>query len=231
MIGNLAPLASDGSPFVSPCIFPSGVYLQLFGASDDGSVEFHVTSEAQGDAVKEWSNNDWVLMAGGGMVCEGGKAGDWCSLEVYCPGTVVVPNAGGTGNCNVVQGVIVPAAMNGSFDVDLDEANPVLTPLKDGYWEWQTSADAKSFPNTGKGVVAVGDPGHAGAHLIAVDYPLARFARRMPVIGNQHFNFTIPAIEPKIILPHWRTKVTVHNVGHAGLVVGWYLSVARVKTT
>lgn len=225
MIGSIGgPVATDGSPFVSPCIFPSGVYLQLLGASDDSSVEFQITSEEHGEIVKEWGYNDWVLMAGGGMVTEGGKAGDWCSLSVYCPATVVVPNAGGTGNCNVVNGIIVPAAMDGAFDVDLDEANPVLTPLKDGFWEW-------SFSLTGRGVVTIGDPGKAGAHLVAADYLLARFAHRLPIIGNQHFNLTIPAIEPKIVLPQWKTKVSVHNSGHTGLVVGWYLTVARVKTT
>lgn len=221
---NLGPMATDGSPFVSPCMFPAGVYLQMFGSSDDGSVLFQASSDSLGDSVLEWSNRDWVLMAGGGLAVKGGEPGDWISLDVFCPATPTVHNPAHTGNCNVVNGVIVPANGDGLSDVDLALANPVLTPLRDGYWSW-------NFPNTGRGTVTVGEPGRSQAHLLTSSYPLAAFARKLPVIGSQHYDLTVPAVEPKIILPHWRTRVTLHNGGHAGLAAGWYLTVARVQTT
>lgn len=222
-----APEMLDGSPYVSPCMFPSGVYLYITGAGDgqgmgDGAA-FSMSSEVEGDSVLEFSFLDWVLTAGGAAYPAGGELGDWASFAVYCPATPVVPNGTNTGNCNVVNGVIIPAAGDGAFDVNLAQANPVLTPLKDGFWEWD-------FPNTGKGTVSLGTPGASRAHLIAADYPLARFANRVPLMGSQERSFTLPAIEPKIMLPHWKGKVTLHNGGHAGLKMAWHLMLARIRT-
>lgn len=221
------PRQTDGSPFVSPCMFPSGVYLYIAGAADGegvgNGIEFKTSSETEGNTLVEFSFLDWILIAGGAILSNGAQFGDWASMEVYCPATPVTPNGGGTGNCNVVDGVIVPAAGDGAYDVNLGQANPVLTPLRDGFWEWD-------FPNTGKGNVTLGNPGEAGSHLIAADYPLARFINKVPIFCSSHLEFTIPAIEPKIMLPHWKGKVTVHNAGHAGLKVGWYVTAARVRT-
>lgn len=220
--------ATDGSLFTSPCIFPAGVYLYITSSGDGSGIgdgpAFLMSSEAIGDTTLEFSFLDWVLMAGGASFSEGAQRGDWASFEVYCPATAVTPNAEGTGNCNVVNNVvIVPAAGNGAFDVDLALANPILTPLKDGFWEWD-------FPLTGKGSVSVGDPGKAGAHLLTVDKPLVRFANRIQLMGNGERNFSIPAIEPKIMLPHWKGKVTLHNAGHTGLAMCWHLLVSRTRT-
>lgn len=223
---QLGPTAVDGSPFVSPCMFPAGVYLYITGAGDGANVgdgqAFELTSEEAGDEPVEFSFLDWVLLAGGSMVPRGALQGDWASFEVYCPATPITPNGSNTGNCNLVNGIIVPAAGDGAYDVNLATANPVLTPLKDGYWEWD-------FPNTGKGNVSMGEPGKAGAHLIAADYSLTRFLNRVP-LSDDHLDFTIPAIEPKIMLPHWKGKVTLHNTGHAGLKAAWFLTTARIRT-
>lgn len=221
------PRQQDGSPYVSPCMFPSGVYLYITGADDDAAVgdgaQFILSSEEEGNTSFEFSFLDWILVAGGALLPDGAQIGDWASMEIFCPATPVVPNGGGTGNCNVVEGIIVPAAGDGAYDLDLGTANPVLTPLKDGYWNWD-------FPNTGKGNVTMGNPGNAGAHLIAADYPLARFVNKVPLLAGTHLEFTIPAIEPKIMLPHWKGKVTLHNAGHTGLKIGWYITSARVRT-
>jgi hypothetical protein len=126
------------------------------------------------------------------------------------------------GNCNVVNGVIVPANGDGAYDVELSTANPVLTPLKDGYWEWD-------FPPMGKGTVTMGEPGKSQAHLIAAPVTLIRFVNRVQLFDGR-MDFTIPAVEPKIVLPHWKGKVTIHNSGHTGLKVCWYFTVARIRT-
>jgi len=227
MLVSLAgPKQVDGSPYFSPCMFPSGVYLYITGAGDGtergNGQAFQLSSETEENKVVEFGFLDWVLVAGGGVLVKGAQLGDHATMEVYCPATPVVPNGGNTGNCNVVNGIIVPAAGNGSYDVNLAQANPVLTPLKNGYWEWD-------FPLTGKGTVTLGAPGQAGAHLIAADYPLTKFINKTP-LRDGHMDFTISAIEPKILLPHWKGKVTVHNAGHTGLEVAWYLTTARVQT-
>lgn len=227
MIGSLGPQAIDGSPFVSPCMFPAGVYLYITGSSDGTVIgegdQFVLTSEEEEDKSFEFQFQDWVLIAGGGLFPTGAVRGDWASMGVYCPATPITPNVGGTGNCNLVNGIIVPAAGDGAYDVDLGEANPVLTPLHDGFWDWD-------FPPTGKGTVTVGEPQKAKAHLIAANYDLARFVNRVSISKNEQLEFTIPAIEPKIMLPHWKGKVTIHNSGHTGLAVEWYITCARART-
>jgi hypothetical protein len=65
---------------------------------------------------------------------------DLWSISVRLPATEVIANAGGTGNCNLVdtgQGfsIIVPAAGDGAYDVDLSTAIPV----PDGYTEKDTT--------------------------------------------------------------------------------------------
>lgn len=222
------PKQSDGSPFVSPCMFPSGVYLYITGCGDDEAVGdgdlLHLESEEAGDTPFVFGFVDWVLIAGGAAYATGAQPGDWMRFEVYCPATPVTPNPNNTGNCNIVNppGIIVPAAGDGAYDLDLAQANPVLTPLHDGFWDWD-------FSPTGRGTVSVGAPQQAKAHLIPADYPLTCFVNKV-ALSDQALDFTIPAIEPKIMLPHWRAKVTLHNSGHTGLKVDWYVTTARVRT-
>jgi hypothetical protein len=203
-------------------MFPSGVFLYVTGADDTGA-PFSDISDVAGDEISTFSFNDWILIAGGGIIFQGAQVGDYLTFQVYCPATPVTPNLTNTGNCNVVSGVIVPAAGNGSYNVDLTLANPILTPSKNGYWEWD-------FPNTGRGNVAAGVPGEAGAQLVAADVPLAQFANRYQLLGSGIVDFTIPAIQPKICLPHWKIKTTLHNSGHTGLKAVWHMTTARVQT-
>lgn len=71
---------------------------------------------------------------------------DSWSLIVRLPATVATPNVGNTGNCNLVAtglgfNIVVPAAGDGAYDVDLDDAVPVpdgynkKTQLGTGYWD------------------------------------------------------------------------------------------------
>lgn len=217
------PKQKDGSPYFSPCMFPTGVYLYITGA-DDKDAPFYCVSSSPGDSSFFFEFEDRVLIAGGGVTFRNAEPGDWVSMEVMCPATPITVNQSGTGNCNIVNGIIVPAAGNGTHDVDLSTANPVITPDKNGFWEWD-------FPEVGRGTVSMGVPGASSCHLIAVDVPLTSFVNRSHVIGGCSMDFTIPAIEPKIFLPHWRVKVTVHHgEGTNQLALSWYITTARAKT-
>jgi len=235
----VTPKGTDGTPATLPCLFPTGVYLYLAGSGDSdvargAGTPFALSSDAVGDTTLEWSYLDWVLIAGGGMSFKGAEAGDYATMEVYAPATPVVPNAGGTGNCNLVDpGVgaailIVPAAGNGAFDVDLAAAVPVpawnpVTGVCSGFFEWDK-------PNTGKGTISIGVPQASHFNLFAIDIPLIRFANKLPLLGEGVLDFNIPAVEPKVIMPHWKGKVTLHNSGHAGLHGAWYMTTARMQT-
>jgi hypothetical protein len=100
-------------------------------------------------------------------------------------------------------------------------ANSVLA----GYWDW-------SEPDTGLGTIQGSPtPGHAAYHLFAVQVPLVKFVNRMPLLGSGAMDMQPPPIKSKKMLPHWRGRVTLHNTGHAGLKVAWYLATARASTT
>lgn len=236
---SVSPKGSDGTPATLPCLFPNGVYLYLAGSGDSTTERgagdpFVVSRDTSGDSTAEWSYLDWVLIAGGGMSFKGAEAGDYATMEIYAPATVVTPNGGGTGNCNLVDpGVgaailIVPAAGDGAYDVDLDAAVPVpawnvVTGACSGFYEWDK-------PSTGKGTITVSTPQASHFNLFAVAIPLIRFANKLPLLGNGVLDFNIPAVEPKMILPHWKGKVTLHNSGHTGLVGAWYMTTARMQT-
>jgi hypothetical protein len=124
--------------------------------------------------------------------------------------------------------LIVPAAGDGAYDVDLANAVPVpawnpVTGVCSGYYEWDK-------PNTGKGTVSVGAPGASHFYLLTVEKVLIRFVNRMPIIGTGGYDFNIPAVEPKVMMPQWKGRVTLHNAGHIGLKTAWYLTTARMQT-
>jgi hypothetical protein len=228
-----SPRAVDGTPFTAPCLFPAGVYLYIAGAGDDavqGRGEgqlFNASRDTAGETTIEWQFNDLVYMAGGGALFADAVLGDWASLWVTAPATAVTPNGGGTGNCNVVNGVIVPAAGDGAYDVDLSTAVPVPAQTAEGYngyWEWD-------WPITGKGTISVGTPGEAHFHLIAAEVPLVRYAAKLPLLGTSDLDLTLPAVEPKVQLPQWKGQLKLHNEdGNHTVKIGWFLMTARAVT-
>lgn len=228
------PKAADGKMFVIPNIFPQGLTLYITGAGDHvsngrgaGSL-FQIQSEQAEDAAVEWSFNDVVYMAGGTVFWQGGQAGDYANMECIAPATPVTPNGAGTGNCNVVSGLIIPAAGNGAFDVNL--ANGVPLPavsdagVASGQWDF-------TDPWTGSGTITpAAVPGQGSINLVAAQLLLARFVNKMPLLGDDSINLVIPAIKPKFTWPQWKLKVTLHNSGHAGLRLSWLLTTARMAT-
>jgi len=233
-LGN-KPKQADGSPFVSPCMFPSGVYLYLTGAGDHPTngrgegQEFSASRSAQGESELEWQFNDLMFLAGGGALFSGAAIGDWASLLVVAPATAITPNGGGTGNCNLINppGILVPAAGDGAYDVDLDTAVPVPAITEsgnNGYWEWD-------YPLVGRGTVSVGEAGKAHFHLVPAEVPLVRYACKIPILGEGQVSLTVPAVEPKAQLPHWKGKLRLHNHDGAHEVTfSFYLTTARAVT-
>lgn len=240
--GKAAPQTSDGRAIVLPNFFPDYVTLYITGAGDDlvrgrgQGTPFTMASDVEGDTKIEFSFIDWVYISGGALKCVGADIGDYITFEVHAPKTPITPS-GGNGNCNLVDpGVgapilIVPAAGDGAFNVDLAQAVPIPALNTDqprqpvGFWEW-------TGPDTGKGIVLPGVSGKSAYNLFAIDLdPMARFANKVHLLGDTNDNLTIPAVAPKTFFPQWILRVIVHNGGHPGLKVVFRLITARVKTT
>lgn len=237
-VAVLGPVTSDGKPIFLPNLFPGNVLLYYAGCGDsreDGRGKgtlFQLSSTAAEDKTLEAYFNDWVYLAGGALSWEGGVIGDYVTLEVICPATVVTP-ASSDGNCDVVNGVIVPAAGTGAYNVDLSAAVPVpaqsvlvdeATPsTPNGYWDW-------SEPTTGLGTITPGNPGSSPWHLIAAEVKLVRFISKLPLLGTGTMDAQVPAVKPKKILPQWKFRVALHNSTEKSLSLTWNFITARIST-
>lgn len=233
------PKTADGKPIYLPNIFPGPVVLYYAGCGDHATNGrgagdlFLISSNQVEDKSLEFAFNDWVYLAGGYIRWKGAVAGDWVSMKLIAPATPVTAASNNDGNCNVVNGVIVPAAGNGAYNVDLASAVPVPAQAaatgddegsSNGYWDW-------TEPQTGKGTVtASATPGAAKWHLIAASIDLTQFVAKMPLLGDNDLDAMIPAIKPKKILPHWKLHVDLHNSTAKQLDLCWVLVTARVKS-
>ena len=235
----LTPRSSDGKPILLPNIFPGPVVLYYAGSADHatngrGAGDVFLLSSTQAeDKALEFAFNDWVYLAGGYIRWTGAVAGDWVSMKLIAPATPVTAAPQNDGNCNIVSGIIVPAAANGAYNVDLTQAVPVPAQAAatgdteggpNGYWDWDE-------PQTGKGTVTPsGTPGSAKWHLVAAAVDLTRFVSKLPMLGNGELDAMIPAIKPKKILPHWKMRVDLHNSTAKSLDLTWLLVTARVRS-
>lgn len=180
------------------------------------------------DPVCEWRYRDPVWMAGGQLRYTGAVAGDYISFCVFAPATAVVANGTNTGNCNVYYGVIVPAAGDGAYDVDLDDVHPVPTPAQDGYWDYALPADMKFGGTT----TVSATPGAAKYHLIAQRFDLTRFVAQEQLLGDGTSGYTPENINASLCLPEWRFECTLHNEsGSHTVTAAWRVLVSRYWTT
>ena len=123
--------------------------------------------------------------------------------------------------------LIVPAAGDGAYDITLADAILIPSRVKStdpctGYYDWDD-------PDEGKGEITVGTPGEACYNLLDFEKTLALYVK-INLLGTYHENLLLPAIKPQAILPHWKTKVTLHNGGHTDLKFVANLIWGRVYT-
>ncbi|MBU1891233.1 hypothetical protein KJ782_07185 [Patescibacteria group bacterium] len=152
---------------------------------------------------------------------------DSWSISIRMAATIAVPNVDGTGNCNLVAtpfgfNVIVPAANDGAYDIDLATAVPV----PDGY-------TAKT--NTGQGfwnvdqywseeVSPAGD-GKGGFNFY--DIPIEMFFCRNMDCGNPLGVWDLDAYKAEWVSSRRQIAFTVDKVTAGAGKIGGYLMVFR----
>jgi hypothetical protein len=220
----------DGKALFRYSMYKLGTRLYVSGAGDDLELGvgkgplFELYQSEVGSNNLEFYFIDWVQLGGGEVWYQNFGPGDNILMEVHCPATPVTPNGGGTGNANVVDHVIVPAAGNGYYDVDLDEANLVPSEEENGYWDWDC-------PDIGRGTITPSvTPGQAEYHLLDVTQQLSGYVNRIVPLGTGHSNYTYVGIDPSKILPHWKGKVILVNASGNSLALSWSIVGARVRT-
>jgi hypothetical protein len=236
----------DGTPIVNPDKVPQGHILYVTGAFDDidGGVRgagalFQVSRTDQGEASVEGRFLEYVYAVGGGLGSDGAAAGDWASYECYAPASAPEDRTGThDGNANKVPtglgfNIVVPAPLNdGDWNVDgatleAGQINDGLVPVPNqsgtGFWNWD--------PNASPSITPVANPGAPdGAYdLYDVPIPLTRQANRIPLLGVQ--GDVVPdAVRPKMLLPHWKVKITVHRETTGTVTASAWLAFGRKNT-
>ena len=236
------PTTADGKPIMQTSIIPQGANLYLSGAGDSSTNRgagdlLTFTKDVSGDDVKEVIFLDPVIVLDAVVTWVSAQLGDYFSAEVVVPATVVTPNQNNTGNCTLMDApscpglpegchIIIPAAGDGTHDVDLATANPV--PSHTDYEGSNTGLFDWSEPYTGKGVVSVNPTMTGGYHLVDKEVKLINYGNRCPLLGSNILSISgIYLINAKQILPQWKGRFTLHNSGHSGLQACVCLKLAR----
>lgn len=212
-----APTEHDGRPVIVMSPSTEGWMTWFTGAGDDPSPTPPASGRGTGTQLKiEWTAetgsksvdvqfNEPVEIHDGQLNY---TPSEWTHLSrwdfsVIMPATVVTPNGGGTGNCNLVDAggynIIVPAAGDGTHDVDLSTAVPVPSgQASDGYWDVDRLTGAVSVSST---------PGQAGWHLLDVSIQ-SYFMRNMPM-GNPLGIFDIDTYKAEWISDRWTIRLEI----------------------
>lgn len=235
--GPTKPRDYDGKDKIQPVTLGTAQWHYWHSVGDTSGVlragtQFLCSNDGTGESpnrLVEWRYRDPVFMAGGRLKYQNAAIGDYVTFRVFAPATPVTASEGGnTGNCNVYYGVIVPAAGNGAYNVDLADAHPVPTPANDGYWDYKLPATMKFSGTTTLSVT----PGAAGYHLIAQRFNLMEFVGQELLLGDGWSLYEPQNINASMCFPEWRFECEIHNEGGAHtLDVVWRVLVSRYWTT
>lgn len=230
----------DGRLIVQPVTLGSGQWHYWHGEGDDvtsdpktvgGGTPFQASSTS-GSVTTSWSYRDPTWIAGGSLKYSGALLGDYVSFTIYAPATPITPSSGGnTGNCNLhPSGILIPAAGDGAWDVDLTAATPIPTsdfaPYS-GFWNYELPSNMM-----GKGVLTPGVPGESKYHLIPARVDLNRFVKRERLLGTDTVLYEPTNINVSICLPEWKFECTLHNASGSHTVEAvWRVLLSRYWTT
>lgn len=142
-------------------------------------------------------------------------ADDRFSLGSRVPANVAVPNGSNTGNCNLVAtlagyNVIIPAAGDGTHDVDLSAAAPVPA---GGFGYWDNDYDTGT-------VTPSATPGGADWHLLDVN--VYSWLIRNVLLNHPLGVFDIDVYKTEYFHPSWRLFWEVRKkTSGQGTITGW----------
>lgn len=215
------PHAADGKLYVSPDMWPLGTITNFTGAADDvangvvGTDLLSIESTAAEDKAKTIQFIEPSYIAGGHVQYKGAVLGDHVSFKTVVPGTVgteVGPGQGAYAKVSIGGGLNIFAPYpGGGWDLNLTEkenanvnftkVRPVPSPGSEGFFDWNPETGAVTLNAAQKG----------GYNLIDGAVTINEFVTKVPIIGEDHFPLTVPAVRPVRLLPHWTFVVTLHN--------------------
>lgn len=241
-----APREPDGKPVIVTSPAPEGMLTFFTGRGDEPVPTPPETGRGNGAKIKltfatsdtypadkeaEWSYNESTWVHDGEVTWRDAvncNADDHFSVALKMPATVVTPNGGTTGNCNLVPigggaNLIVPAAGDGTHDVDLEAAVPVPSPYDpNGYWDVDERAGTLT-PST--------KPGKASWNLLTMQV-VSYFARGIPM-HHPLGVFAIDVYKVEWISAKWSWVLKVHKEAQpaADVTVSGWIMLYRENTT
>jgi hypothetical protein len=238
----------DGKTTVVISPATEGWNTWLMGAADDASPTPPATGRGTGakfvmDFAGPGSNTeDYTFLEEleihDGQINWSNPQGDWThedtfSIGVCVPANNVVANGSSEGNCNVVdaQGnpgapdathyIIVPAAGDGAYDVDLAAATPARSDGSNtGYWDCTYDGGVVSMSAT---------PGAAEFHLLTVEVT-GWLGRNIAMLANTGI-WDIDVYKTEWFHRRWKLRWEINKVSvGAGQVAGWILAFRKNVT-
>lgn len=225
------PVESDGRPVVVISPSTEGLVTWLTGAADNPNPTPPSSGRGEGTPIAlkftepgtstlDIQFNEPVELHDGELYYSpptNWTVDDHFSFSAVLPATVVTPNGTNTGNCNLVDlggyNLIVPAAGDGTHDVDLDVAVPVPTSKSQtGYWDVDCLI----------GVVTPGIPDTAEWNLLDIPLELGYINKIRMCSPSGIFEFNDYKVE--WISERWLLRLSVTRVTEgAGDVGGWLM--------
>lgn len=226
------PKTTDEKQIIRMSSYTLGTRLYMASRADDrtnGRGKGPRMQLSRADAgASDWlvcQFNDWIEMGGGELTYRNAAMGDWVTMRMFAPATVITPTPG-TGNCNIHPslGILVPAPLNdGAYTVDLttpDQCIPILS--SGGLWKW-------TYPNEGCGTFSIAN-GDGNCHLVPAQVEIHTYVQELGLLGDDHLTFTYPGIDPTRIPPQWKFATRLYNEGGGHSVeVSWTMICARMN--
>lgn len=161
---------------------------------------------------------------------EWGFEDSW-GLSVRMPATVATPNVGNTGNCNLVDtgygfNIVVPAAGDGAYDIDLDQAVPIpdgynsKTGQGAGYWNVEQYWSEEITPNVA---------GQGAFNLY--DAALEMFFCKNMDCGNPLGIWDLDAYKAEWVSKKWKLCFHATRVTSGAGKIGGYFMIFRPGAT
>lgn len=239
------PQEIDGKEIVTP--FPGFVdFNTVFtGRGDDLNAPTPDAGRGRGESLlMEWTAlevgtekskilrfSEPIQLHDGAAYYQGGwSPADTLSVGAEIPATPVTANPTNTGNCNLAVHpdvglpiIIVPAAGDGTHDVDLASACPVPDPNRSGFWDVDEPSDA--------GIISPSStPLAAKWHLLTVPTK-ANYLHQIP-LGALTGVFDLEVYRAEYFHPSWSLVVRVKKVSEgSGIFNGWFLVYRRYNPT
>ena len=156
---------------------------------------------------------------------------DTWNLLIRLPATVAVPNGTNTGNCNLVPtglgfNIIVPAAGDGAYDVDLETVVPVpdgyspATQTGSGYWNVDRFWSETMTPN-----------GEAHGEFNLYDLALEFYFCKNVSCGNPEGTWKLDSYKAEWISSRWVTIFKATRVTTGAGKIGGFFHVYRPGAT